>query len=177
MSSPARRQRSSQSATPRRTSKRNAAAPSSPADPAAAQLQSEAASSQGLAPPPSSSPMKFHSSPADLARANASRERERDVSSPLRQMSNTQTTGDDDGSRTPRASASGLIGGMKLSQLFRDNYKANTLLQIPHPSDMPLQAPTGLYLVDFSRPCPISIATAVPCSYGLLVVMLDRDLH
>lgn len=48
--------------------------------------------------------MNYRSSPADIARAN----RERDVSSPLRQMTNTQTTGD--GDRTPRASASGLIG-------------------------------------------------------------------
>ena len=50
--------------------------------------------------------MNYRSSPADIARAN----RERDISSPLRQMTNTQTTGD--GDRTPRASASGLIGGM-----------------------------------------------------------------
>jgi DNA replication licensing factor MCM4 len=52
--------------------------------------------------------MIYRSSPADIARAN----RERDVSSPLRQMTNTQTTqDDDDGSRTPRATTSGLIGG------------------------------------------------------------------
>jgi len=107
MSSPGhRRQRSSQSATPRRASQRPAV-PSSPADPAAAQLQNEAASSQGNATPrrgvPSSSPMNYRSSPADIARAS------RDVSSPLRQMSNTQTT--DDGDRTPRASGNGLIGG------------------------------------------------------------------
>ncbi len=116
MSSPShRRQRSSQSATPRRTSARNAtpAVPSSPPDPAAAQLHSEAASSQGngtprrgAAAPPSSSPMNYRSSPADIARMN----RERDVSSPLRQMTNTQTT-QEDGERTPRATTSGLIGG------------------------------------------------------------------
>ena len=47
--------------------------------------------------------MIYRSSPADIARAN----RERDVSSPLRQMTNTQTT--QDGERTPRAS--GLLGG------------------------------------------------------------------
>jgi DNA replication licensing factor MCM4 len=51
--------------------------------------------------------MKYRSSPADIARMN----REREISSPLRQMSNTQTTNDDDGSRTPRATTSGLIGG------------------------------------------------------------------
>lgn len=45
--------------------------------------------------------MIYRSSPADLARAS------RDVSSPLRQMTNTQTT--QDGDRTPRAS--GLVGG------------------------------------------------------------------
>ncbi|KAE9382105.1 MCM-domain-containing protein [Stipitochalara longipes BDJ] len=111
MSSPShRRQRSSQSGTPKRTSQRNSsqALPSSPPDPAAAQLQNEAASSEGGKTPrrsvPSSSPMNYRSSPADIARAN----RERDVSSPLRQMTNTQTT--EDGDRTPRASASGLIG-------------------------------------------------------------------
>ena len=115
MSSPShRRQRSSQSGTPKRTSARSSQAlPSSPPDPAAAQLQNEAASSQNgsqalstprRAGPPSSSPMNYRSSPAELARAT------RDVSSPLRQMSNTQTT-QEDGDRTPRASASGLIGG------------------------------------------------------------------
>src|SRR4051794_14076993 len=107
MSSPShRRQRSSQSGTPRRSSQRSLV-PSSPADPAAAQLQHEAASSQsnalgGSTPrraPPSSSPMNYRSSPADIARAN----RERDVSSPLRQMTNTQST-QEDGDRTPRAS-------------------------------------------------------------------------
>ncbi|EPE26323.1 Nucleic acid-binding protein [Glarea lozoyensis ATCC 20868] len=104
MSSPShRRQRSSQSGTPRRASQRNAM-PSSPPDPAAAQLQSEAASSQNprstpRRAPQSSSPMNYRSSPAEIARMN----RERDVSSPLRQMSNTQTT-QEDGDRTPRAS-------------------------------------------------------------------------
>lgn len=114
MSSPShRRQRSSQGGTPRRSSQRNGSAlPSSPPDPAAAQLHSEAASSQGNATPhkggvPSSSPMNYRSSPADIARAN----RERDVSSPLRQMTNTQTTGDGDRERTPRAGTTGPIGG------------------------------------------------------------------
>lgn len=111
MSSPAgRRQRNSQSTTPRRTSARNSqAVPSSPPDPAAAQLQNEAASSQGVIGTPrrgiipSSSPMNYRSSPADAARFN------REISSPLRQMTNTQTT--EDGDRTPRAGASALIGG------------------------------------------------------------------
>ncbi|KAI9645520.1 MCM DNA helicase complex subunit [Ciborinia camelliae] len=111
MSSPAgRRQRNSQSATPRRTSARNSqAVPSSPPDPAAAQLQNEAASSQGATGTPrrgiipSSSPMNYRSSPADAARFN------RDVSSPLRQMTNTQSTRED-GDRTPRAGVSALIG-------------------------------------------------------------------
>jgi len=111
MSSPGhRRQRSSKSAssTPKRASQRSAI-PSSPPDPAAAQLQNEAASSQGNGngngtprrDAPSSSPMNYRSSPGDLARST------RDVSSPLRQMTNTQTT--DDGDRTPRAS--GMLGG------------------------------------------------------------------
>jgi hypothetical protein len=118
MSSPShRRQRSSQSSTPKRASQRNGV-PSSPPDPAAAQLQNEAASSQGNGTPrrgvPSSSPMNYRSSPADLARAN----RERDVSSPLRQMTNSQPT--QDGNRTPRASASGLIGGKKVDIMKRD---------------------------------------------------------
>jgi hypothetical protein len=117
MSSPShRRQRSSQSSTPKRTSQRNAV-PSSPPDPAAVQLHNEAASSQGNGTPrraaPSSSPMNYRSSPADLARAN----RERDVSSPLRQMTNSQPT--QDGNRTPRASASGLIGGKNTNMIKR----------------------------------------------------------
>jgi DNA replication licensing factor MCM4 len=58
--------------------------------------------------------MNYRSSPADIARAN----RERDVSSPLRQMTNTQTTGD--GDRTPRAS--GLIGGMYASKFLKENF-------------------------------------------------------
>ena len=119
MSSPShRRQRSSQSGTPRRTSQRNPI-PSSAPDPAAAQLQNEAASSQSNGTPrrdiPSSSPMNYRSSPADIARAN----RERDVSSPLKQMTNTQTT--QDGERTPRAS--GLLGG----QYFRLNTQNRSL--------------------------------------------------
>jgi len=56
--------------------------------------------------------MNYRSSPVDIARAN----RERDVSSPLRQMTNTQTTGD--GDRTPRAS--GLIGGMYASNILEE---------------------------------------------------------
>lgn len=111
MSSPGhRRQRSSQSATPRRSSQRNAV-PNSPLDPSAAQLQHEAASSQGAVNgttrhlAPSSSPMMYRSSPAEIARSN----RERDVSSPLRQMTNSQPT--QDGERTPRASGLTGIGG------------------------------------------------------------------
>ncbi|CAL3973264.1 unnamed protein product [Diplocarpon coronariae] len=112
MSSPShRRQRSSQN-TPRRTSARNStpAVPSSPPDAAAAQLHSEAASSQEgngtfrRGAPSSPSPMN-HRSSADIARMN----HERDVSSPLRQMTNTQTT-EEDGERTPRARNSGLAG-------------------------------------------------------------------
>lgn len=49
--------------------------------------------------------MNYRSSPADVARSN----RERDVSSPLRQMTNSQSTQQQDGDRTPRAS--GMIGG------------------------------------------------------------------
>lgn len=47
--------------------------------------------------------MNYRSSPAEIARTS------RDVSSPLRQMTNSQATGD--GDRTPRASGMGLIGG------------------------------------------------------------------
>lgn len=46
--------------------------------------------------------MNYRSSPAGIA------SRERDVSSPLRQMTNTQST-QQDGETTPRAS--GLLGG------------------------------------------------------------------
>lgn len=120
MSSPGhRRQRSSQSATPRRAARNSSQAlPSSPPpadDPAAAQLQVEHRSSQadssGQRTPrgaragiQSSSPLNFRSSPAPGGNVS------RDVSSPLRQMSNTQTT--DDRDRTPRASGhSQLLGG------------------------------------------------------------------
>ncbi|RFU31335.1 hypothetical protein B7463_g5024, partial [Scytalidium lignicola] len=112
MSSPAhRRQRSSQSATPRRSSRRGTqAVPTSPIDPAAAQLHNEAASSQEGSqnnatprrPLQSSSPVNYRSSPVEPDYPM------RDVSSPLRQMSNTQTTRTD-GDRTPRASGQ-LIG-------------------------------------------------------------------
>ncbi|KAF4629049.1 hypothetical protein G7Y89_g9101 [Cudoniella acicularis] len=99
MSSPSHRR--SQSGTPRRSSQRNGTPGIT--DPAAAQLHSEAASSQGNGTPqrapPSSSPMNYRSSPADIARSN----REREVSSPLRQMTFTQET-QEDGDRTPRAS-------------------------------------------------------------------------
>ena len=123
MSSPGhRRQRSSQSATPRRASQRKAI-PSSPPDAAAAQLQNEAASSQGNGngtprrAAPSSSPMNYRSSPADLARVS------RDVSSPLRQMTNTQT---EDGDRTPRAS--GLLGGKSTHQYMLANANLCSIL-------------------------------------------------
>jgi len=111
MSSPGhRRQRSSQS-TPRRSSQRGSQAlPSSPPDAAAAQLHSEAASSQGNATPrrnvPSSSPMNYRSSPAAEGRRNSPR----DVSSPLRQQTFTQST-QEDREVTPRASGTGLLGG------------------------------------------------------------------
>ncbi|RQM07040.1 hypothetical protein DH86_00000183, partial [Scytalidium sp. 3C] len=103
-------QRSSQSATPRRSSRRSTqAVPSSPIDPAAAQLHSEAASSQEgprngatpRRPPQASSPMNYRSSVEPDQNMH-------DVSSPLRQMSNTQTT-QSDGDRTPRASGQ-LLG-------------------------------------------------------------------
>lgn len=84
--------------------------PSSPIDPAAAQLHSEAASSQEgprngatpRRPPQASSPMNYRSSVEPDQNMH-------DVSSPLRQMSNTQTT-QSDGDRTPRASGQ-LLGG------------------------------------------------------------------
>ncbi|KAL3417398.1 MCM2/3/5 family protein [Phlyctema vagabunda] len=113
MSSPShRRQRSSQS-TPRRAPRSHA--PSSPTDPSD-QLQEEAASSQrnetpsnSRAPPPASSPMFFESSPGNANRGI------RDVSSPLRQMTNSQTTqqngeSQSQGDRTPRASGQLLAG-------------------------------------------------------------------
>jgi DNA replication licensing factor MCM4 len=84
-------------------------------DDAGAQLQSEAASSQAEPRsndtprrdnrvPPSSSPM-FYRSSSNAPGDNAAR----DVSSPLRQMTNTQST-NEDGDRTPRASRQ-LVGG------------------------------------------------------------------
>lgn len=117
MSSPAKRStRNSQSATPRRSARNSQPVGSSPApDPAAAQLLGEAASSQpgsqrGATPRkgrqvPESSPLFYSNSPA-AGPSNAAR----DASSPLRQMSNTQTN-EDAGDRTPRASGNGLIGG------------------------------------------------------------------
>ncbi|RKF76933.1 DNA replication licensing factor mcm4 [Golovinomyces cichoracearum] len=112
MSSPGtHRRRNSQSATPRRSTQRNNAQnlPSSPSDAAAAQLQSEAALSLGIANPiratsNNSSPLRYQSSPANITGAINSR-RERDVSSPLRQMTNSQTPLDFD--RTPRPSKFG----------------------------------------------------------------------
>ncbi|RDW77964.1 putative DNA replication licensing factor mcm4 [Coleophoma crateriformis] len=111
MSSPSPRKQRSSQATPRRTT-RSSHAPSSPPDPSS-QLQGEASQRDGnnaTTPrdnhaPPSSSPMFFQSSPAN---ADANRAL-RDVSSPLRQMTNTQTTqenGDSQsqGDQTPRAS-------------------------------------------------------------------------
>lgn len=130
MSSPThRRQKSSQSGTPRRSAQRkpSQALPSSPPDASAAQLHSEAASSQNdgtpRRAPPSSSPMNYRSSPADAARLD----REREVSSPLRQMTNTQTT--QDGDRTPRASGSGLLGGMLSNQCLESPNFLQYLLQ------------------------------------------------
>lgn len=122
MSSPShRRQRSSQS-TPRRTT-RSSHAPSSPPDPSS-QLQGEASqhngnntTPRGHRAPPSSSPMFFQSSPADADGNRALR----DVSSPLRQMTNTQTTqqnGDSQsqGDRTPRASGQFIGSEILLEQ-------------------------------------------------------------
>lgn len=117
MSTPS-RQRNSKSATPRRSARNSSLAlPSSPvqgADPAAAQLLGEQASSQddraegtpqvSRQVAAESSPMFFQSSPAGRAGANI-----RDVSSPLRQMSNTQNT-NEDRNRTPRASGNTLRG-------------------------------------------------------------------
>lgn len=159
MSSPShRRQRSSQSGTPRRTSKRSNV-PSSPPDPAAAQLHSEAASSQGngtprrAAAPPSSSPMNYRSSPADIARMN----RERDVSSPLRQMTNTQTT-QEDGERTPRATTSGLIGGNTVFYSSTSRLKLTFARFFPYsicakfqPERCRLQCPSTICHVGYSK--------------------------
>ncbi|POS82909.1 MCM-domain-containing protein [Erysiphe pulchra] len=99
----------SQNSTPHRRFQRNSSRipPLSPTDAAAAQLQSEAASSQGVAnpirygPSDSSSPRFYRSSPATVTGLDKNR-RERDVSSPLRQMTHSQTPLD--GDRTPRAS-------------------------------------------------------------------------
>lgn len=119
MSTPS-RQRSSQSATPRRSARNSSQAlPSSPTqafDPAAAQLLGEQASSQddraegtprgSRQAPNTSSPMFFQSSPAGR---NAANPNARDVSSPLRQMTNTQST-NEDRDRTPRASGNTFRG-------------------------------------------------------------------
>ncbi|KAI6250093.1 DNA replication licensing factor mcm4 [Erysiphe necator] len=99
----------SQNSSPRPRSQRNSTLlpPSSPTEAAAAQLRSEAASSQGLVNPTrnglsnSSSPRFYRSSPANISGLGKNR-RERDVSSPLRQMTNSQTPLD--GDRTIRAS-------------------------------------------------------------------------
>src|SRR6202011_5045522 len=116
MSSPShRRQRSSQSGTPKRTSRKSSQpVPSSASlDPSAAQLLGEAASSQtGSQGTPrnaglSSSPMFFRSSPANGATAG----RNADVSSPLRQQVTNDLVMSDDGDRTPRPGGQ-LIGGM-----------------------------------------------------------------
>ncbi|KAI0998622.1 DNA replication licensing factor [Podosphaera aphanis] len=109
MSSPGfHRQRGSQSANSSRRLQRNSSQipPSSPPGPAApAPLHDEAALSPGMANSEmgvarSSSPMMYRSSP------DPGLGRERDFSSPLRQMSNSQTLYD--GDRTPRASGSRL---------------------------------------------------------------------
>jgi hypothetical protein len=88
--------------------------PSSPAvDPSAAQLLGEAASSQAGSQgtprnaPLSSSPMFFHSSPANGAVTG----RNVDVSSPLRQQVTNDLVMSDGGDRTPRPSGQ-FIGGM-----------------------------------------------------------------
>jgi hypothetical protein len=115
MSSPShRRQRSSQSGTPKRTSRKSsqpvASIPSM--DPSAAQLLGEAASSQAGSQgtprnaPLSSSPMFFRSSPANSAPTG----RNADVSSPLRQVTNDLAM-TDGGDCTPRPSGQ-FIGGM-----------------------------------------------------------------
>ena len=116
MSSPShRRQRSSQSGTPKRTSRKSSQpVPSSPAvDPSAAQLLGEAASSQAGSQetprnaPLSSSPIFFRSSSANGAATG----RNTDVSSPLQQQVTNDLVMSDGGDRTPRPSGQ-LIGGM-----------------------------------------------------------------
>jgi len=112
MSSPShRRQRSSQSGTPKRSSRKSSQplASSPSIDPSAAQLLGEAASSHaGSQGTPrkallSSSPIFFRSSPANGRNA--------DVSSPLRQQVTNDLVMSDSGDRTPRASGQ-LIGGI-----------------------------------------------------------------
>jgi hypothetical protein len=176
MSSPShRRQRSSQSSTPKRSSRASRAPPSSPPDAAAAQLHSEAASSQNNGTPrrgvPSSSPMNYRSSPADIARMN----RERDVSSPLRQMTNTQTT-QEDRETTPRASGAGLLGGMYMrfnGEFMHANCRQNHL-----PFDMN-QVP-ALDLVIAIRVCTRRFqVTAVVYSFDpreVLSVLVPRSI-
>lgn len=122
MSSPSgRRTRNAASSTPGRSTRSSQAARSSPAPgaPDAAENVPERTPRQTRASQLASSPMFFQSSPANAAAG---------ASSPLRQMSNTQTTNSQpangapssplrqqtdtqstDGDRTPRASA--LIGG------------------------------------------------------------------
>jgi DNA replication licensing factor MCM4 len=116
MSSPShRRQRSSQSGTPKRSSRKSSqpVATSPSMDPSAAQLLGEAASSQAGSQgtprnvPLSSSPMFFRSSPAN----GASTGRNVDISSPLRRQVTNDLAMTDGGDRTPRPSGQ-LIGGM-----------------------------------------------------------------
>jgi len=115
MSSPShRRQRSSQSGTPKRTSRKSSQPVPSPSlDPSAAQLLGEASSSQAGSQgtprnaPLSSSPMFFRSSPANGAATG----RNADINSPLRQQVTNDLVMSDGGDRTPRPSGL-LIGGM-----------------------------------------------------------------
>lgn len=164
MSSPShRRQRSSVSGTPKRSSRRSSQAlPSSPPDPSAAQLLGEAASSQtapgtqgtplnGRQPPVSSSPMFFRSSPAPGGPVGVNM----DISSPLRQVSTGPAT--TDGDRTPRANQ--LIGGMH-SPIFIST-SLLTISQIRHRYDTP-QAPAQTEGCQLDR-LQIFAATAVGC--------------
>lgn len=116
MSSPGPNRRSNSPGTNTlRIPRRNASQmpPNNSLDPAAAQLQSEGAMSQGMVNPMksgigTSSPLPYRSSPMPVPGIGISG-RERDASSPLRQMTNSQTPIDDFRTLNPSRLARGIL--------------------------------------------------------------------
>lgn len=137
MSSPSQRrsQRNSQAATPGRTTRSSQAARSSPAnnnadDAAAPQAAAGNTPRNTRSSQLASSPLFYQSSPGNGNNRDVSTplrqntesqstngNRNAAPSSPLRGMSNSQDAMQTDGDRTPRASGSGLLGGASISQI------------------------------------------------------------